>query len=120
MLAMVSVQPTHATGQGSLNWPGYLFDSGHSSYTAGATTISPSNAANLAVAWDFRVPPATMPGQPGAQLDASPTVYDGSVYIGANTGVFYKLSETSGTIEAKTFLGFTQRGVCGSRGITSM
>jgi outer membrane protein assembly factor BamB len=46
-------------------------------------------------------------------------VYDGDIYVGAGTGVFYKLSEATGEIEAQTFLGFTQRATCGARGITA-
>src|SRR6266571_4850727 len=39
-----------------------------------------------------------MAGQPGTSLFASPTVFNGRIYIGANTGVFYALDEATGQV----------------------
>src|ERR1700761_547162 len=80
-LAALTV-PT-ASASSFVNWPSYLNGPTHSSYTAQATAITPSNAASLAEAWHF------MPGAPpvkslGYALNASPTVYNGMIYIGGN------------------------------------
>ena len=56
--------------------------------------------------WHWQPGPPTKPGQPSQYLFASPTVYDGSVYIGSNTGVFTALDEATGHVEWKRFLGF--------------
>jgi len=43
---------------------------------------------------------------------ASPTIADGAVYIGANNGWFYKLSESTGRVETKIFLGAVKITTC--------
>jgi outer membrane protein assembly factor BamB len=77
------------------------------------------NAGTLRKAWTFKAAAATMSGQPGPQFYASPTVADGMVFIGANTGVFYALNLTTGAVVWKRFLGFQPGLGCGARGITS-
>jgi outer membrane protein assembly factor BamB len=102
-----------------VNWPAYLGGPSHNSYLASATAITPADAASLTPAWTF------MPGAPpdaalGYQLNASPTVYDGVVYIGANNGTFYALDEATGATLWQTFLGYVDpEGSCGTRGITA-
>ncbi len=83
-----------------VNWPSYLDGVSHHSYAAQATAITPSNAASLTEAWHF------MPGAPpvkalGYALNASPTVYDGMVYIGGNNGTFYALNESTGAVDVE-------------------
>ena len=114
---MAAASPAAATTY--VNWPSYLNGPNHNSYLAAATTITPSNASTLASVWNF------MPGAPpvaalGYQLNASPTVYDGVVYIGANSGIFYALDEATGAVLWQTNLGYVNpTGTCGTRGITA-
>lgn len=104
-------------GLADVNWPSYLDGVSHHSYAAQATAITPSNAATLAEAWHF------MPGAPpvkalGYALNASPTVYDGVVYIGGNNGTFYALSESTGAVVWQRAIGYVKDS-CGARGITA-
>ncbi len=58
-----------------------------------------------------------MPGQPGPGYLASPTAADGAVFIGSDTGWFYKLNETTGTVLAKAFIGYQPKKTCPATGI---
>jgi outer membrane protein assembly factor BamB len=101
------------------DWPGYLFDNGHTSHNALATAITTSNASTLVEDWSF-IDPQPMPGQPNAGFYSSPTVVNGVVYIGSNTGNFYALNETTGAMLWQQLLGFTTPTTCGSgHGVTS-
>jgi outer membrane protein assembly factor BamB len=91
----------------SSDWPGYLFDNGHSSHNALATAITPANASTLVEDWSFIDPQPTFQGQPPASLYSSPTVVNGVVYIGSNTGMFYALDEATGAVLWQQLLGFT-------------
>jgi outer membrane protein assembly factor BamB len=101
------------------NWPAYLSGSAHHSYAADAKQITPANANTLVRAWRFVADPPTRTGQPRGVLYASPTVYGGRIFIGANTGDFYALSLTSGKVIWKRFLGFVPALTCGARGFIS-
>ena len=109
---------TSASAQNS-DWTGYLFDLGHSSHNAAATAITPGNASTLVADWTF-TDPQPMPGQPNASLYSTPTVVNGVVYIGSNTGMFYALDEDTGAMIWQQLLGFTTPKTCGSgHGVTS-
>ena len=102
------------------DWPGYLFDNGHSSNNKLATAITPANASTLVADWSFVDPGATLEGQPIAGLFSSPTVFGGVVYIGSNTGNFYALDEATGAVLWQQLLGFTTPITCGrGHGVTS-
>jgi outer membrane protein assembly factor BamB len=102
------------------DWPAYLHDAAHSSYNQLATAITPANAATLVQNWSFTDRPPTMTGQPAVGFNASPTVHDGVIYIGSNTGQFYALNESSGAILWHRLLGFTKGTTCRiARGIAS-
>ena len=45
-----------ASAAGGNDWPGFLFDNGHSSYNAAATSITPSSVANLQHMWTWATP----------------------------------------------------------------
>jgi polyvinyl alcohol dehydrogenase (cytochrome) len=107
------------SAQTSGDWSGYLYNAGHSSYNAAETAITPANASNLTKVWQWRGDAATMSGQPGPALFASPTVADGAVFIGANNGYFYKLDETTGAVLAKVFIGYQPKLTCAARGFIS-
>ena len=114
---LVVTVPSQAAG--SANWPGYMYDASHGSTNAAATSITPTNTGSLTKYWQWHAAPPTQSGQPGAGLFASPTVVDGTVYIGANTGVFYALDLASKTVLWTRFLGYVTHKTCGGRGITS-
>ena len=102
------------------DWPGYLFDNGHSSFNRLATAITPSNASSLVAAWSFVDPQPTLPGQPAASLYSTPTVFNGVVYIGSNTGMFYALDEATGAMLWQQLLGYTTPTTCvNGHGVTS-
>ena len=110
---------TGAAAASFVNWPAYLLGPGHSSDNLAATTITPATVPTLTRVWKWKADPPTMTGQPNPGLYASPTVFNGTVYIGADTGVFYALSEATGRVLWKRFLGFVPKLTCHARGITS-
>jgi outer membrane protein assembly factor BamB len=101
------------------NWSAYLSGPRHSSVNKAATAITPAKVAGLTRIWRWMPAAPTMTGQPGPALFASPTVVNGRVYIGANTGVFYALDEATGHVVWQRFLGFVTRKTCSARGFTS-
>jgi outer membrane protein assembly factor BamB len=100
------------------NWSSYLYGPTHSSYNSFATAITPSNAASLTHGWTWTPPPPTQTGQPSGLL-ASPTVVNGVVYIGANTGIFYALNSGNGKVMWSQNLGYVTATTCGPLGIVS-
>jgi outer membrane protein assembly factor BamB len=103
---------------GCNNWPAFMFGPDHTSINRGATAITTANAANLVKKWQFMPDPPTMAGQPAARLEATPVTYNGVVYVGAESGVFYAVSELTGKVLWKQFLGFST-GTCATMGIES-
>jgi outer membrane protein assembly factor BamB len=103
----------------SADWPMYLYGLTHSSRNAAATAITPESAADLSVAWRWRPEPPTREGQPPAELLAPPSVVGGRLYVGANTGVFYALDASTGTVLWRRALGYAAAKTCGPRGIAS-
>ncbi len=76
-----------------VNWSSYGRDPSHDSDQTAATAITVTNAAHLKVLWHWSAvakPPAD------TLLYSSPVTVGGVVYIGADTGDFYALSETTG------------------------
>jgi outer membrane protein assembly factor BamB len=115
-------EPTReAEGAGTkVDWPSFLLGPSHSSFNRRATAITRDNVTDLGEVWSWEPDPPTEEGQPPAQLYSSPTVSDGRVYIGANTGDFYALEEDTGVVIWKKSFGYleqTER--CGARGLTS-
>ena len=109
---------TRVTGLPFANWRGYQFTAQHSNYNPKATTITTQNATNLTVAWQWQPDPPQGGGPSG--IYASPTIYNGRVYIGANTGDFYALDEATGTVIWKRAFGIVNKLTCNvSRGFTS-
>jgi polyvinyl alcohol dehydrogenase (cytochrome) len=105
LAAMDVPAPGASASTSFINWPSYLDGVVHHSYAAGATAITQSNAGSLTEAWNFK------PGKPpvaslGYQLNASPTVYDGVVYIGGNNGTFYAIDESTGAVIWKRAIGY--------------
>ena len=92
------------------DWPAYLDGPRHASYSPSQTAITPSTASALVRKWRFTT---------GAPYLASPTVAAGAVYVGASSGWFYKLSETTGAVLRKTFIGHQRALTCAANGVTS-
>lgn len=103
---------TPAAAQTS-DWPGYLFDLQHSSNNKSATTITPANASTLVEDWSFTDPQPTFQDQPATSFFSSPTVVNGVVFIGSNTGMFYALNEATGAVLWQQLLGYTTPISCG-------
>ena len=117
-LAVVAAQAQPAGAATFINWTGYLGGAAHSS-TSPATAITPANAANLKRVWGWRCAAPTIAGQPAAGFVASPSVYNGTIYIGCNTGIFYALNETTGALLWTQMLGYVTKHTCAARGISS-
>src|SRR5215470_15126282 len=110
-----TVATASAIGAGAatfVNWPAYLLGPDHSSDNTAATAITPAAVPTLTRVWQWKADKPTMSGQPGPGLYASPTVYNGQVYIGANTGVFYDVDESTGQTVWKQFLIFVPKLTC--------
>jgi polyvinyl alcohol dehydrogenase (cytochrome) len=119
-LATMALPASSASASTSfINWPSYLDGVAHQSYAADAKAITESNAGSLTEAWNF------MPGAPpvaalGYDINASPTVYDGVVYVGGNNGTFYALDESTGAVIWQRAIGYVPATThCGARGTTS-
>jgi polyvinyl alcohol dehydrogenase (cytochrome) len=106
---------SQAAGHG-LDWPQYLHGPQHSSVSP-ATAFTPSNAASASETWHWQ--PPVVKGKPAPVLDASPTVVAGRVYIGAQSGGFYALNETTGAVAWSRQLDTEPKVTCPARGITS-
>lgn len=107
---LAAVRPSTALPLAATAWPSYLYGPGHTSYSPSQRAISPTNAARLILRWLFK---------PGAPYLASPAVADGSVFIGSATGWFYKLSEGTGQVQAKAFIGRQPQLTCPAMGVAS-
>ena len=102
----------HAAGP-NVDWPAYLHGAQHSSVSLD-TAFTTANAGSATQAWHW--PPA---GQ-SVVLDASPTVVAGKVYIGAQSGEFYALDESTGAPVWQRSLGIQPKGTCPrAHGITA-
>ena len=100
-----------------VNWPSYLYSAAHTSDNRAATTITTANSTRLKRLWQFMPAQVAVPSLTG--FYASPTVYNGVVYIGARNGYFYALNETTGKVIWKRFIGYIPQRTCGPEGFTS-
>jgi len=101
------------------DWPAYLHDTAHSSYNQQATAITTTNAGSLVQNWTFTDRPPTQTGQPAVGFNASPTIYNGVVYLGSNTGQFYALNESNGSVLWHRLLGYVKTNTCRAQGVVS-
>ena len=105
--ALIGTGAGSASGQPNPGgWPTFLYNAGHTSYNAGATAITPSSVSRLARAWRWKTPAS--PNSGPNHLLASPTVVGGVVYIGAEDGYFYAVSEANQTVLWSRYLGWTR------------
>jgi polyvinyl alcohol dehydrogenase (cytochrome) len=100
----------------NLDWPQYLHGPQHSS-VSNATAFTTSNSGSVTQVWHWQ--PPVISGQPAPALDASPTVVAGVVYIGAQSGGFYALDESTGQVIWSRQLDTEPSVTCLARGISS-
>jgi outer membrane protein assembly factor BamB len=112
-LLAASVPASGATAGG---WPAYLGGPAHTSYDASETAITPASVPKLRQDWHFIGDKPTLAGQPAPGFQSSPVVYGNAVYIGSQTGWFYKLNALTGAVMAKRYIGFIPGRECGSAG----
>ncbi|MGH9126791.1 MAG: PQQ-binding-like beta-propeller repeat protein [Acidimicrobiales bacterium] len=110
--------PRPAVVTSSTDWPAYLDGPSHTSDNVADSNITPANAGSLHQIWHFEPAKPTMSGQP-AGLQASPVVSGGVIYIGARTGVFYAINESTGKQLWSQFIGFRPHHTCSAQGIIS-
>jgi outer membrane protein assembly factor BamB len=96
----------------SVNYPGFMHDLAHTSYSASATTITPSSS--LSVKWSFADSKPKGGLRPG--FYATPIVVNDVVYEGANSGEFYALDLNTGNVIWEKFLGFEAKTKCRAQG----
>jgi PKD repeat protein len=134
LLVLLGTAPANASSRGTprsprsvvrstqaatpVNWSAYLYGQTHSSDNTAASAITPANAAGIVHDWTWTPPAPTQTGQPAGLL-ASPTVVNGVVYIGANTGTFFALDEATGKVLWQRNLGYVTQLTCGPLGIVS-
>jgi outer membrane protein assembly factor BamB len=113
-IALAAVGP--AWGVTAANWPAYLGGSLHTSDNQAEQAITPANTSAVVQIWRFTGDQPTLHGQPAPGFLASPVVYGNAVYIGSDTGWFYKLNARTGAVMAKRYIGFIPGLECGSAG----
>jgi outer membrane protein assembly factor BamB len=111
-----STGPASRAAGPSLDWPQYLRGPQHSS-VSNATAFTTSNSGSVRQVWHWQPPVIT--GKPVPALDASPTVAAGVVYIGAQSGGFYALNESTGAMVWSRQLDTEANVTCPARGISS-
>ena len=99
------------------DWSSYLFATNHAGYNPLATAITTANATSLVKVWNW-TPGAPTAGEVGG-LYSSPVVSGGMVFIGARTGVFYALNDTTGQVVWKRTFAPIVGTTCGPQGFTS-
>jgi outer membrane protein assembly factor BamB len=114
----VAIGPSQAlSAPSNSDWSAYLNGPAHDSYDASATAITTTNITNLQPVWRWLVPASTNGGN--TKLWASPTVYDGVVYLGSEDGTFYAVDESNQEILWSKYLGYRPALTCGRGGIIS-
>ncbi len=117
-LVGVAVVANASFGASFFNWPGYLYDESHPSLNNVSTVVTESNVNTLHSVWHWTPGAGPISGS-NKKIFATPSVYNGTVFVGANNGVFYALDEQTGAVLWSRFIGYVQKHTCGARGITS-
>jgi outer membrane protein assembly factor BamB len=116
VLALAAASPTWAASPSRAAGQGKAASQAHTSYSASQRVITPANVSRLVAEWHFTGANPTLRGQPSPGFLASPVVYGNAVYLGSDTGWFYKLSATTGAVLAKRYIGFIPGLECGAAG----
>lgn len=114
--AVAKPVPLAAATGSALDWTQYLHGPQHNSMSP-ATAFTTSNAASASQVWHWQPPVIT--GEPSPRLEASPTVAAGRVYIGAESGGFYALNESTGAVVWSRQLDTEPQQTCQALGITA-
>jgi outer membrane protein assembly factor BamB len=96
-----------AKASATTDWPAFLDGPQHRSFSAAETAITPGRVRRLVLKWH---------DMPGENFLASPTVADGAVFIGSDSGWFYKLSLTTGKVLDQFFTGHQPTKTCSAVG----
>jgi outer membrane protein assembly factor BamB len=83
---------------GTDDWTSYLHDQAHTNDNTAETTLSPANASSLSPLWSFAT---------GGTIAASAIEANGTVFVGSWDGYEYALSQATGALLWRTFLGQT-------------
>jgi outer membrane protein assembly factor BamB len=110
-LAVGAAAPAGSTV--TVDYPGFMHDGAHSSYSPAATTITPSSS--LSLRWTFQEPPVAGGLSPG--FYATPLVISHVMYEGSNSGEFYAIDMSTGNVIWQKFIGFEAKAKCRSQGI---
>jgi polyvinyl alcohol dehydrogenase (cytochrome) len=89
------------------DWPAYLNGPAHNSYAKRQTAITPTTT-------------VTSKWHVSDSFLSSPVVADGAVFVGSFQGNFYKINATTGMVENKIFMGFTNSTHCGNFGFATV
>ncbi len=116
MTAIVMIAESPAIGAKAANWPAYLDGPEHRSYSPLERQITPASVRRLKLIWHFTGDRPALRGQPAPGFLASPVVYGDAIYIGSDTGWFYKLDAATGAVLAKRYIGFVPGRECGRAG----
>jgi polyvinyl alcohol dehydrogenase (cytochrome) len=90
---MISAAAAGSSVSSFVNWPSYGRDPAHDSDQTAATAITVTNAGHLKVLWHWSPTPKP---PTDTLLYSSAITVGGVIYIGADTGDFYALSEATG------------------------
>ena len=120
LVGMVTLGLAGGPGQAAVtatDWSGYEHGPAHSSAAFTDLAISTTTVGTLHPLWTFKPAAATLGGQPGPKIDASPTVVGNTVYLAARTGVIYALDATTGSVIWQRLLDYGSRTLCSAKGI---
>src|SRR5579864_1862179 len=82
----------------SVDWPAYRHNTLRSANQPNRSPLSdPAKLSTLHIAWTF--PPPALPGPGLTAFRASPTVYNGIVYIGNGNGYLYAINASDGSLK---------------------
>jgi polyvinyl alcohol dehydrogenase (cytochrome) len=107
-----------APAAAAADWSAYLDSAAHSSANPAAVAITTTTARSLVQRWHWSPAKATQAGQITG-LYSSPVVSGGRVFVGARTGVFSALNQSTGAVLWSRSLGFVTNTTCGAEGFTS-
>jgi outer membrane protein assembly factor BamB len=96
----------------AVDYPGFMHDVGHSSFSSDATTVTPSST--LGVKWTFQE--ARAKGHLRPAFYSTPIVVEHVMYVGSNSGEFYAIDMNTGSVIWQHFLGYEARVRCRAQG----
>jgi outer membrane protein assembly factor BamB len=108
--APVSAGTADVTG---VDFPAYMHDAAHSSFSSTATTITPTSALSLRYVFQE----SKIKHQPRPEFISTPLVLQHVMYIGSNSGEFYAINLSTGAVIWKKFIGFEAKVLCRTQGI---